>query len=144
MAYSPFLQQMASRYNINLNPRQQENKLLVCRHVLAGLDIWITRQGHEKILPSIKMLENNLKSVRTEFEIMHAQQELLLFHQMKYIKSTKGVYNRCRSAYNHAFSAAQAYNNKDYPLASATIDQCHDEIKKALGEILISRPTKRR
>ncbi|QBD82981.1 hypothetical protein EPA93_46280 [Ktedonosporobacter rubrisoli] len=138
MAYSQFLQHKAFKFQINIGPGYREGELLVCCCVLKALDNWLTQDEHERVLPSADLLKKELFDICNEVNIMYEQGRLTEFWEVKYIKSVSDLRTALQQAYSHAYTASEEYDDGRYLPASENIHRCHDNIKRALTNILIS------
>jgi hypothetical protein len=139
MAYSQFLQHKAFKFQINIGPGHKEGEMLVCRCVLEALDNWLTQVGHERILPSVAMLNSELLGIRNEIDTMYDQGKLTEYWQAKFIKSASDLKIAVQQAYTHAYTASEENDDGNHQAASENIHHCHDSIKRAIANILISR-----
>ncbi len=139
MAYSQFMQNKAFKFQINISPDHREGEMLVCHCTLKALDNWLTQDGHEKILPSVAMLNSELLDIRNEINTMYDQGKLTEFWQAKFIKSVSDLRTAVQQAYSHAYTASEEYDDGNHQAASENIHHCHDNIKRAASNILISR-----
>jgi hypothetical protein len=137
MAYSQFLQNMASKHQINID--HVGGEMLVCRRLLEGLNGWLTQDGHERILPSVAFLRKRLLDIRNEIETMHNEGKLIKFLDLNFISSIGDLKVNIQQAYAYAYAAGEAYGDNNYPVASGHIHYCHEHIKKAIADILITR-----
>jgi hypothetical protein len=109
---SPLLRQKAEEYNIDIDETTGLGLVRVCKRMLEG-HLSLLRLSHEKVMPQIERMENELREIEDAFEYSLDPTMTLVLIGQGHIHSRDNLLTELRTAYTKMFIAHSRKKAKD-------------------------------